>query len=103
LLKRSIKSITLHLKSQFHYLMGVKISFNKLRTIKDTLPEGSLLDIAKKLNVDIDTVRNYFGATNYKKECCVGLHYQQGPDGGIIELDDPTILNMALAILKSNK
>ena len=33
----------------------------------------------------------------------MGVHIEPGPDGGIVVLDDPTILDMALDILEKNK
>ncbi len=71
------------------------ITFNELRRIKDNLPAGSMQQIANKLNIDVETVRNYFGGTNYEKGGAIGFHVEQGPDGGIVTLDDTTILDMA--------
>lgn len=71
------------------------ITFNELRRIKDSLPDGSMQKIADKLNLNVETVRNYFGGTNYEKGQTVGMHLEQGPDGGIVSLDDTTILNLA--------
>jgi len=77
----------------------MKITFNELRRIKNSLPEGSTHKIADELGVTVDTVRNYFGGTNYEKGAVTGLHIEPGPDGGIIMLDDDTILNKAKQIL----
>ena len=81
------------------------ISFNELRRIKDSLPDGSMHKIADQLNVTVQTVRNYFGSSNYEfgKNC--GLHIEPGPDGGIVVLDDTTIYDLAIKILeeKENK
>lgn len=79
--------------------MGTPITFNELRRIKDQLPDGTMRKIAERLDLDVETVRNYFGGTNYDKGESTGLHVEQGPDGGIVMLDDPTILNMAKEIL----
>ena len=64
--------------------MTKTISFNELRKIKDCLPDGSMHKIADRLNINVQTVRNYFGGTNYSfgKNC--GLHIEPGPDGGIV-------------------
>lgn len=78
--------------------MGV-ITFNELRHIKDSLPDGSMEIIARELNLDDETVRNYFGACNYKDGQSVGMHVEQGPDGGLIVLDDDQILKAAKRIL----
>lgn len=51
--------------------------------------------IAEKLNLDEETVRNYFGGRNFDKGRSVGIHFEQGPDGGIVTFDDTTILDMA--------
>jgi hypothetical protein len=75
------------------------MTFNELRKIKDSLPEGSIHRIAESLNVSEETVRNYFGGANYRNGQTVGIHLEKGPSGGVVELDDETILNMALSIL----
>jgi hypothetical protein len=75
------------------------ITFNELREIKDKLPHGSMKLIADKLNLSEETVRNYFGAANYKNGQCVGIHLEKGPNGGVVALDDLTILNLAKEII----
>ena len=81
--------------------MTKTISFNDLRRIKDSLPDGSIRQIADKLNVTPQTIRNYFGGTSYEfgKNC--GVHIEPGPNGGIVVLDDTTIYDMALEIIQS--
>ena len=83
--------------------MPKTITFNELRRIKDSLPDGSMHKIADQLNLTVQTVRNYFGGTNYSfgKNC--GLHIEPGPDGGIVVLDDTTIYDMALDILREQE
>ncbi len=76
------------------------ITFNELRKIKDSLPDGSMTRIASELNLSVETVRNYFGGANYNEGETVGIHLEKGPNGGIVVLDDTTILNMAKDILK---
>ena len=80
--------------------MSKTISFNELRRIKDSLPDGTMHSIADRLNVNVQTVRNYFGGSNYAfgKNC--GMHIEPGPDGGIVGPDDTTIYGMAVEILK---
>lgn len=79
------------------------ISFNELRRIKDSLPEGSTHVIADKLNVTVQTVRNYFGGSNYDFGSHMGVHIEPGPDGGVVILDDPKILDMAIEIIEKSK
>ncbi len=74
------------------------ITFNELRRIKDKLPSGSSQRIADELGIDVETVRNYFGGNHVAKEC-VGVHFEPGPDGGVVTLDDTTILDVAMRIL----
>ena len=83
--------------------MTKTITFNDLLRLKDSLPDGSTARIADKLNVTVQTVRNYFGGSNYEfgKNC--GLHIEPGPDGGIVVLDDTTIYDMALSILEEEE
>ena len=79
------------------------ITFNQLRKIKDSLPDGSMHTIAEELNLDVETVRNYFGGKDYDRGKSVGIHIEHGPDGGIVELDDTTILDLARKILEKYK
>jgi len=79
--------------------MTKTITFNDLRNIKDRLPEGSMRKISEELNLNVETVRNYFGGTNYKEGKSIGVHVEQGPNGGVVELDDTTILDCAYRIL----
>jgi hypothetical protein len=81
--------------------MSTTITFNQLRKIKDSLPQGSIHSIAESLNLNVETVRNYFDGADYVRGKSVGIHIEQGPDGGIVELDDTTILDMARGILNS--
>ena len=83
--------------------MTKTISFNELRRIKGSLPEGSIHRIADELHVTVQTVRNYFGGTDYAYGKNCGLHIQPGPDGGIVVLDDTTIYDMAIKILEEAK
>ncbi len=80
--------------------MSRTITFNELRRLKDSLPDGSMHKIADKLNVTVQTVRNYFGGANYNSGRNCGVHMEPGPDGGIVVLDDSTIYDMAVEILK---
>jgi hypothetical protein len=80
--------------------MRKTITFNELRKIKDQLPSGSMKKIADSLDLHEDTVRNYFGGTNFDTGQCIGIHFEQGPDGGIVSFDDTTILDMAKQMIK---
>ena len=82
--------------------MTKTITFNELRRLKDSLPDGSMHKIADKLNTTVQTVRNYFGGSNYDFGNC-GVHIEPGPDGGIVVLDDATIYEMALEILQEQE
>ena len=84
-------------------LMTRLITFNELRQIKAQLPEGSIHRIADELNIDVETVRNFFGGTDYKKGSAVGFHIEPGPNGGCVVLDDTTVLDRALEIIAESK
>lgn len=83
--------------------MSTTITFNQLRQLKDSLPHGSMRTIARELDLNVETVRNYFGGKNYEKGKSVGIHIEPGPDGGIVELDDTTILNFAKDLLEGKR
>ena len=77
------------------------ITFNQLRKIKHSLPTGSVKRIADELGIDEQSVRNYFGAMKYNKdEEIVGKHIQPGPEGGIVNLEETEILDLARKILE---
>jgi len=78
----------------------MRITFNELRKIKDSLPDGSVHKIAEELNLTVETVRNYFGGSNYDQGEAMGLIIEQGPDGGIVDIADETILNKAKEMLE---
>ncbi len=71
--------------------MTKTITFNELRRLKDSLPDGSTHRIADELGISVETVRNYFGGHNFKDGKSCGIHIEPGPDGGLVVLDDTTI------------
>ena len=79
------------------------ITFNELRRIKDSLPSGSMHRIADELNMTVETVRNFFGGHNFKNGKSIGIHLDPGPDGGLVMLDDTTVLEKALQILRETE
>ena len=79
------------------------ITFNELRRIKDSLPSGSMHRIADELNMTVETVRNFLGGHNFKNGKSVGIHLEPGPDGGLVMLDDTTVLEKALQILRETE
>lgn len=80
--------------------MSKTMTFNELRRLKDSLPDGATHRIADELNLTVQTVRNYFGGVNYQFGTNIGMHIEPGPDGGIVVLDDTTIYDMAVKILE---
>ncbi len=83
--------------------MTKTVTFNELRRIKDALPSGSMAKIANELGLQKETVKNYFGGTDYKEGQSVGLHIEPGPDGGIVQLDDTSILEVAQRMLDEQR
>ena len=55
--------------------------------------------IADELGISPETVRNYFGGDDYEKGKSTGLHIEQGPGGGLVCIDDDTILNKAKELI----
>ena len=81
----------------------MNITFDELRKIKHQLPTGSVRKIADELNIEEQTVRNYFGAKKYENGTLVGSHIEPGPHGGIVHLDDVQILNLAKKIIAESQ
>jgi hypothetical protein len=77
------------------------ITFNEIRELKDKLPDGRMKKIADQLDIEEDTVRNYFGGTHYKERegKSAGIHIEKGRDGGYVHIDDDRILEMARSMI----
>jgi len=80
----------------------MNITYSELRDIKHQLPTGSISRIAKELDLNEQTVRNYFGAKKFEDGEVVGLHREPGPSGGIVQLEDERILQLAMKILNQS-
>lgn len=80
----------------------MNITFSELRKIKHQLPSGSIRRIANELNLNEQTVRNYFGAKKFESNKIIGWHLQPGPKGGIININDTKILELARTIIKQD-
>ncbi len=83
--------------------MTKTLTFNELRRIKDELPSGAMHRIADELDMKVETVRNYFGGYNFRDGRSAGVHFEPGPDGGLVVLDDTTILEMAQKIMQEEQ
>lgn len=79
--------------------LHMNITFEELQRVKHALPHGSIARIAQELNIEEQTVHNYFGAQQYKDGQVIEFHLETGPNGGIVHLEDTTILNRALQII----
>jgi predicted transcriptional regulator len=84
---------------QINLLMN--ITFEELRKIKHQLPTGSVSQIAQELDIAEQTVRNYFGAKKFENGDFTGMHIEPGPDGGVVSLEDDTILQAAIRLLNN--
>lgn len=78
----------------------MNITFNELRKLKHSLPTGSVKRIANKLDIEEQTVRNFFGAQKNVDGVLVGWHLEPGPDGGIFNVEDTAIYDEAQLILE---
>lgn len=83
--------------------MTKTISFNDLRRIKDSLPDGSMHKIADQLNCTVQTVRNYFGGSNYEFGQNCGVHIEPGPTEVSWCLTTLQSTTWPLPFLKSNR
>lgn len=71
----------------------IRTTFNKLREVKDSLPKGSSEVIAAMVGVSAEDVRAFWSG-----ELAEGYHIEQGPDGGVVTLEDTRILQAALLV-----
>lgn len=96
--KRKKHNLRFHLftKKVFHMVL----TFQEFRKIKDSLPNGSMKRIAEELHISEETVRNYFGGSDYKRGGSAGVHFERGANGGFVRIDDEDIYNAALKILE---
>lgn len=80
----------------------MNLTFKELRDLKHSLPTGSISRIASELNVDEQTVRNYFGAKKYNEGDIADIQLEPGPDGGIVHIEDTRILDLARQIIEAS-
>lgn len=81
--------------------MKKKLLYSEFRMLRDNLPHGAIDIISKRLGITPDEVRHYFHATAEDGvPILTGLHHEEGPDGGIVELDDSIILDAALELIQ---
>ena len=69
----------------------MRTTFNRLRAVKESLPDGSMDAIAAELSIPGDEVRAYFNG-----EGNADYHIEPGPDGGIVVFSNTRILEVAL-------
>ncbi len=81
----------------------MNITYEELRDIKHKLPTGSVSKIAESLNLEEQTVRNYFGAQKYEDGGITGKHIQPGPNGGIVNISNTSILDLARTIINNSE
>ncbi|MBT8232292.1 MAG: DNA-binding protein [Saprospiraceae bacterium] len=79
------------------------ITYDELRTIKHRLPTGSISRIAKTLQVEEQSVRNYFGANKYSSDDIIGRHIQPGPKGGVVHIENTEIIELARQIISESQ
>lgn len=80
----------------------MNITFDELRNLKHSLPQGSVQRIAEELNVTEQTVRNAFGGDHYEDGMTAGINIEPGPQGGIVHIEDTRIIDLARKILEES-
>lgn len=81
----------------------MNITFEELRQIKHRLPTGSISKMAKELNIEEQTVRNYFGASKFNSGQIVGKHMRPGPNGGYVNLENSEVIDLARKMIKNHE
>ena len=69
----------------------MRTTFNRLRAVKDSLPHGSMDAIPAELGLTGDEVRAFFNG-----EGTAAYQLEPGFDGGIVDLTNTRILEVAL-------
>ncbi len=81
----------------------MNISFKELRDIKHKLPTGSVSKIASELNLEEQTVRNFFGAKKFESGQVAQWHRSPGPNGGFMTIENTSILDVANRIIRETE
>ena len=82
----------------------MNLTYEELRAIKHSLPTGGVHQITEKLNIEEQTVRNYFGANKFESGKVPGINIEWGADGrGYVHIEDTTIIDLALKIIEEEK
>ena len=79
----------------------IKSLINSSSTITSNSCTASIKKIANKLDIEEDTVRNYFGGTHYKEGegKSAGIHIERGRNGWYVHIDDDRILEIARSMI----
>ena len=80
------------------------ITFEELRRVKDSLPSGSMNKIASELELNVETVRNFFGGTKFEEGGTPDIHFEKGAyGGGIVRIENTAIWDCALKLLEEEE
>lgn len=83
--------------------MKKRLTYTEFRMLRDNLPHGAIDTIANRLGITADEVRFYFHASAEDGVPTIsGVHHEEGPDGGFVELDDLRILEAALELINKH-
>lgn len=71
------------------------ITYDELRSLKRSMPKGSVRLIAEHFDISEQAVRNFFGGNRKDPSKIVSLHRQPGPYGGIYYTDQVQLIELA--------
>ena len=76
-------------------MLTMYITYDELRSLKRSMPKGSVRFIADHFNLSELAVRNFFGGNRKDPSKIVSLHRQPGPNGGIYFTDQDQLIELA--------
>ncbi len=84
-------------------MASMQFSFKELNYIKSSLPTGGIARIARELNIDAKTVRNYFDTKRDRRDGIANIQIDPYPKGGGIGyIEDTRILDLAKKIIEES-
>jgi len=78
------------------------VTFEELRDVKHRLPTGSIRKIAQQLDMEEQSIRNFFGAKKESGKLPSGWHKQPGFNSGVVMIENTIVLDLAKQILEES-
>ncbi len=79
------------------------ITLEKLKEIKKNLPSGGFSQIAKKLNMEEQDIRDFFEVSHASSDQTNSWYRKAGPSRDTLKIENPIILQVAKELINESQ